>query len=149
MISIYLLPDFCFKLAYYRLSIEKSPADQRFPLPVQSVFNENIFFYFVTLTPSQSVRNALFIGVSVVRVSVRVNFLLSHLPSHHNPSIIPLVLPRHQYLTLDKASAAHLQDSSDSFDQCSKKTFAYIKLNTNLPLNESFNMQTESINESV
>ena len=44
---------FCFKLAYHRLSIEKSPADQRFPLPVQSVFNENIFFYFVTLTPSQ------------------------------------------------------------------------------------------------
>ena len=73
MISIYLLPDFCFKLAYHRLSIEKSPADQRFPLPVQSVFNENIFFYFVTLTPSQSAWNALFIGVSVVRVSVRVN----------------------------------------------------------------------------
>ena len=28
----------------------------------------------------------------------------------------PLVLARHQYLTLDKASAAHLQDSSDSSD---------------------------------
>ena len=29
-------------------------------------------FYFITLTPSQSAWNALFIGVSVVRVSVRV-----------------------------------------------------------------------------
>ena len=37
------------------------------------------FFSFFTLTPSLSVWNALFIGVSVVRVSVRVNFL----PSHH------------------------------------------------------------------
>ena len=31
-------------------------------------------FYFITLTPSQSVWNALFIGVSVVRVSVRASF---------------------------------------------------------------------------
>ena len=31
-------------------------------------------FFFFTLTPSQSVWNALFIGVSVVRVSVRASF---------------------------------------------------------------------------
>ena len=40
-----------------------------------------------------------------------------------------------QYLTLDKASAAHLQDSSDSSDSCSKKhsRLNYINLTTNLP----------------
>ena len=40
-----------------------------------------------------------------------------------------------QYLTLDKASAAHLQDSSDSYDSCSKKysRLNYINLITNLP----------------
>ena len=38
-----------------------------------------------------------------------------------------------QYLTLDKASATHLQDSCYSCDSCSKKTFAYDKLTTNLP----------------
>ena len=41
------------------------------------------FFLFFTLTPSLSARNALFIGVSVVRVSVRVNPLPSH--SHTYP----------------------------------------------------------------
>ena len=39
---------------------------------------KKLFFSFFTLTPSLSVWNALFIGVSVVRVSVRVNFLPSH-----------------------------------------------------------------------
>ena len=53
-----------------------------------------------------------------------------------------------QHLILGKASAANLQDSSDSCDSCSKKTFAYIKLNANLS-NESFNMQTNPKNESV
>ena len=41
-----------------------------------------------------------------------------------------------QYFTLDKASAAHLQDSLDSCDSCSKKIYSrmnYIMLTTNLP----------------
>ena len=53
------------------------------------------FFSFFALTPSLSSWNALFIGGSVVRASVRVNFLPSHLPSHHNPSKIPFVPSGH------------------------------------------------------
>ena len=53
------------------------------------------FFSFFTLTPSLSAWNALFIGGSVVRATMRANFLPSHLPSHHNPSQIPFVLSRH------------------------------------------------------
>ena len=41
------------------------------------------FFYFLPSHPHKCGSSALFIGGSRVRVSVRVNFLLSHLPSHY------------------------------------------------------------------
>ena len=50
---------------------------------VNSLISKKSFFYFITLTHSLSARNALFIGVSSVRVSVRVNPLPSH--SHTYP----------------------------------------------------------------
>ena len=41
------------------------------------------FFLFLPSHPHKCGSSDLFIGVSRVRVSVRVNFLLSHLPSHY------------------------------------------------------------------
>ena len=52
------------------------------------------FFSFFTLTPSLFAWNALFIGVSVVRVSVRVNVLPSHY-SHTYPHTPTLPARKH------------------------------------------------------
>ena len=55
---------FCFKLAYYRLSIEKYPADQAFPLPVHSVFNENIFLFYYPHTLTIRLKRPVYRGFS-------------------------------------------------------------------------------------
>ena len=54
----------------------------RLRLLIKWRINKKKFFSFFTLTPSLFAWNALFIGVSVVRVSVRANLLPSHFPSH-------------------------------------------------------------------
>ena len=76
-------------------------------LLVNSSTSKKNFFYFVTLTPSLFRRNALFIGGSVVRVSVRASDLPSHLPSHPRtltPSYPHTLVPSHPYSSGKKAS---------------------------------------------
>ena len=62
---------------------------------VNSSTSKKTFFYFITLTPSQSAWHALFIGVSVVRVSGEGK--LSPLTLVLTPQSVwnPLVLSRH------------------------------------------------------
>ena len=64
-----------------------------------SSLHSNKLFSFFTITPSQSVWNALFIGVSVVRVSVRVSVFtltLTLIPSWISPAIVRSVSLRPQ-----------------------------------------------------
>ena len=67
-------------------------------LPVNSSTLKKTFFLFLPSHPHKCGSSALFIGVSVVRVSVRASDLPSHLPSrsHH--------LPSHPYSSGKKAS---------------------------------------------
>ena len=81
---------------------------------------KKIFFLFQPSHPHNPAVTPVFIGVSVVRVSVRVS-VSALTPSWISLAFasVPLAAAEKetaQYLTLDKASAAHLQDSSDSYD---------------------------------
>ena len=71
-------------------------------------YRSKTFFSFFTLTPSLFVWNALFIGVSVVRVSVRV----SDLPSHYSHTYPHHLAPPHN-LTLPAGSIQLAGDSMD------------------------------------
>ena len=77
------------------------------------VYLKKYFFSFFTLTPSLFRWNALFIGVSSVRVSVRVELLPSHyshtiLTLHSHYSHTPLTLPAGKLLVGDSMDGVKL-----------------------------------------
>ena len=117
------------------LTIEKSPADYRFPLPVHSVFNEIFFLFCYPHTLTIRLKRPVYRGFSGEgKCEGKLSPLtLALTPSHQNPSKIPLSCQGTNILPLIEQVPHTCKIRQIRSISVRKKTFAYVKLNTNLP----------------